>query len=160
MNLIFNDVNFRANPVLLLRHPDKVLEVLRAEATHGSPMENKAAALRQLIILFDRIPFTKKCCGCSQPATYCTVHGEKLDLWGWCNVCDPFCYGAFPGKLQFIRSFDDAVHHVRSRCKNRKGDLKCLVRKLGEAKGVPKHLTEGRARRYFEQHGYGESLAA
>lgn len=138
--------------MLLIKHADYVCWMFTQPAPSGSLRETLREA-RRLIAVFDRKAFADTCCrpGCDNVATRCTVHGRNMDMWPWCNECDPFGGGACQGKLQEIRTYNDALAHVFAYCGGCKDDYNYLLRNFVKAKGIQGNLTEKRLRVLFHE---------
>lgn len=109
---------------------------------------------RHLLSIFDAKPLQKSCYGdrnnCTNPVTYATAYkGDSSGLCFWCDSCDPYDLGAAPLRLTEIRTYEDALNHVRSRCGDYDVEYKGIVRALAAAKGLPKRCGEAQAASFF-----------
>ena len=115
-------------------------------------MKPAQASIRELIGRFNSKPFTQECEGanCSSPATRCTVYQDNVDSphW-WCPDCDAYQYGAAPGKLHGISTYQDAINHIEFFSHSPKSDWKALIKHLGKAKGLPSRVGEPQLQKFF-----------
>lgn len=113
-----------------------------------------AAALgrefKRLIAEFDAKPFTMVCWSCKQPATYATVYRENTDFMYWCDDCDPYGTGARHGQLTRVRTYTQALNHIHSTARGRKGDLRDTIRELAKGKGLPARVGKQQAKDFFK----------
>lgn len=135
---------------LLIKHADYVCWMF-TQPTPGGLLRKAVREAKRLITVFDSKPFVDTCChpGCDNVATRYTVHGRNLDLWPWCDECDPYGGGACRGKLQEIRTYHDALAHVFTYCGGCKDDFAYLMQGLAKAKGIEGNLTQMRLRLLF-----------
>jgi hypothetical protein len=126
---------------VLLKDPDYVRWTLnQANLSGGLLAARKDLQLKKA--QFDAKPFVAKCFGnCKKPSTRASVYLGSPDLFVWCDSCDPYSRGALQGKLDIVRSYDDALKHVEYTCGNNKAYMKDIIRQLATAKGMPARFT-------------------
>lgn len=85
--------------------------------------------------------FLENCFKCTNRATYMTVYrGNVRSVMFWCGDCDPYSQGARSGILSSIENIDQVNLFIDRYCGGKREDRRVLVRKLAEAKGLPKRV--------------------
>lgn len=108
--------------------------------------------LVSLIRRFDELEFAKKCFQCKSRATRSSLYaGNAEDAMYWCDECDPYSLAAPQGKLVLITKYNEALGFVANRCGDKRGEKRDVIRRLAEAKGLPKRLGEKSAAQFFSQ---------
>ena len=135
--------------LLMIREPGYI-QWLRQQAASGPLLALKNEAMK-LMKRFDSKPFNQVCHGrtCGVGAAKATVYGNSLTPYWWCSSCNPYESGANQGKLQVVRTYAEALHHVELYCSGRKADYVSLIRYLAEAKGLPARVGEKQAQFFF-----------
>ena len=106
-------------------------------------------ALQQSIGAFDARPFVTPCLGkCARPVQRYSLYRNNNDPHFWCGSCDPYKWGAPPGRLAIRRSYEDALRHVQGYT-GLKSNLRHVARRLLEGKGVTGKLTDKRLEDFF-----------
>ena len=136
---------------LVLKDPKYVHWMLKqADAKGGLKLAQAHAA--KCIKRFDAKPFVKTCSGqnCHATATRCTVYSNNVsDPYWWCDTCDPYQSGANRGKLQVLKTYAEAYHHVQLYCSDRVSDHKDIVLAMAKAKGLPARVGDAQALQFF-----------
>jgi len=150
MNVGFGKHAAMSVEMLVLKQPDYVRWVLE-QATPSGRMRVVQQECQRLIFRFNAKPLVKRCSGngCTQGATRASVYKDNLTPVWWCDVCDPCQMGADAGKLQIVRTYQDAIIQVDSYCVGNRSDLKYLVKALAQAKGLPSRVGEAQAQAFF-----------
>lgn len=150
MAISFGPERGKSVEITMLKRPDFISWTLGAES---GPAAQLALTARSLMVKFDSKPILKSCDGrgCSSQATRCTVYQNNVftPYW-WCDSCDPYSNGALPGKLQVIRTYNDALKHVTQYCQGSRADCRQLIIELARAKGLPKRVGETQAQAFFQ----------
>lgn len=104
-----------------------------------------------LISIFNNKPFNEQCEGkCGKPSVRYTVNnGNILNPHWWCDNCNPYRLGAIRGKLHTIKTYQQALQHVKDHCQGRSSEYRHIIRKVARAKGLPRHLGEQEAQGFF-----------
>jgi hypothetical protein len=141
MLLSFGKLRGRTVAEVVLKEPDYLLWMLDQQNPTW-PMAQACTEARKLIRIFDGKPFLRNCrgTGCGDQATRVTVYGPNIRPEYWWDECDPYSLGADEGKLQEIRSYSDAIHHVGVWCQGRKTDLRQLIGSMAGAKGLARKV--------------------
>jgi hypothetical protein len=134
--------------LLLIKDPDYAVWMLTQTEANGRLAEVQPV-LRTKIRRFDEKPLIESCVDCGEPATCCSVYKGTIAPRWCCDDCDPAAGGATAKKLRIIRTYADAVRHVRESCGGRKEDLRLLIRSLAQAKGLPQRVGEEQAAAFF-----------
>lgn len=152
MQITFGKHAGKSLELLILKQPDYIAWMLQQQNAHGA-MKRVQEAAKRLMARFDAKPILKDCFGqpaAAHKATRCTVYQNNVTVphW-WCDTCDPYQSGANPGKLQVIRTYEEALAHVTFWCGGRASDYKSLVKDLAQAKGLPARVGEKQAAAFF-----------
>lgn len=137
--------------LLVLKEPDYVAWLLTKCDLCRSALAASEEAVR-LIGIFDAKPLLTNCSGrdCAATATRGTAYNSTTwSLMWWCDACDPYQGGAHGGKLHSIRTYQDAIDHVRIHCIARRDALCTLIRAIAVAKGLPGRVGEAQANAFF-----------
>lgn len=148
----YKDVDVRR---LLLQHPDYVKWVLKE--AKGGQLAALAADLRRYIQVFDAKTFVEQCMGrragarCARPVKCGTAYhshsGLSVDLFWWCDTCDPYQSGA-GATLIPVSTYSEALSVV-DRYQGRKSDFTDIIKNLSRAKGMPKRVTSAALEAFF-----------
>jgi hypothetical protein len=108
-----------------------------------------AKEFQKLIKRFDEKPMTVTCANCANTATRATGYGggTGLKLFFYCENCDDPWIDEAEGHL--IRTFDDALKFIDDKRNGNKAAKRATIRKLAEAKGLPKKVGEKEALAFF-----------
>ena len=109
-----------------------------------------AKEMRRLMRAFDNKPFKEKCHGCGKPATRASTYRGSPSLMFWCDKCQPHSSGAERAKVQAVTSIREVLEHVDWTADSYRDWKRKIVRELGEAKGLPKRVSEKAALKFFE----------
>ena len=141
------------------KHKGKLLERLLLAEPHyirwirkegaKPPLSVVKKEIEHLLEVFKSRPFVVRCTNCKKAATRCTVYGNAVSPYWWCDSCDPYSTGAQEGKLTIIKTYDHAMTHVEYFCGDRLGDARELARALAEGKGLPKKATDAALEKLF-----------
>jgi hypothetical protein len=137
--------------LVVLKHPKYVRWMISKQDATGSLARARTHA-QSKITKFDAKPFTTTCEGrhCKNQATRCTVYSDNVtDPHWWCEECDPYQTGANAGKLQSLRTYAAACHHVELYCSSRLSDYKAIITAMAKAKGLPARVGEKEAGEFF-----------
>jgi len=136
--------------VIVLKYPEYVAWILRKEC-YNKLAEAKIEIMR-LIEIFDRKPITKNCMGhnCTSNATRCTVFGSLINLYWWCDSCDPLQSGALAIQIQVIKKYGEALRHVELYCGGHKKYYRSLIGLMAKAKGLPNRVDDQKAINFFQ----------
>lgn len=133
---------------VLLKDPDYIVWMLDQQGTGAMGAVQTEA--KRLIAKLDAKPLTVSCHGCKGQATYFTgYHNNASLMYPWCDVCEPYSNGANQGKLVSIRTFLQAMNHVKQSCGNTKGERTAIVKTMAQAKGLPKHIGDAQVDAFF-----------
>ena len=134
---------------LMIREPGYVHWLVQ-NASSGALFTLKEAA-KDCMTKFDAKPMVHVChaSSCKLGAARASIYGNSLAPYWWCLNCDPYQAGANQGKLQFVRTYADALNHVEFFCSGRKSGYVELIRYLAEAKGLPGRVGEKQAQFFF-----------
>jgi hypothetical protein len=133
---------------LVLKEPKYVRWLLESELS-GSALGLTQQIENTLLPLFDRKPILEDCHRCKQSAFYATGYCRNSGLiYWWCDECDPYSAGAFPGKLIWICSYREALDFALT-SGSRKTDYKRTIAVITKAKGGPARVTEQAAAKFF-----------
>ena len=130
--------------MVILKNPDYVAQVLDENDAQGQ-LSRIQIEMKRLISIFDSKPFNKNCRGshCSRPAAKFTVYEDNIyNLYWWCDIHNPYESGASPATLTEIRTYEEALVHVKWALKGRKADYAYLIKAMAQAKGLPKRVGE------------------
>ena len=131
----------RTAKFVFLWSPDYVSRIVIAPPLPNADLRALADEFRRLMPVFDAKPILTKQCsgdGCERRATCVSVYRDNVySLRWWCDDCNPYQTGADRKKLQTIRTYMEAILHVRNFCNNRRVDCRDLVDELAKAKGLP-----------------------
>jgi hypothetical protein len=130
---------------VLLKHPDFAQWTIQRypESPHGR-------AFIRLTQEFDDKPFTEDCREeCGRKATRATACRDSSGLYFWCDECDPFSTGA--RQVAVIYTLSELLRHVDSNADGNRALKRRIVRRLAEAKGLPKRVGEEAALDFFSQ---------
>lgn len=135
--------------LVTLKNPYFIKGLLSRETKDKKLMLMQAEA-RRLIVAFNRRAFNGRCMGrnCSQPATRCSIY--KSDVFNpkwWCDICDPWQYGAGKCLIQIVRTYQDAIAFGEPF--DDPTVAEDLVRVLAEAKGLSSRLGKDQADVFF-----------
>jgi hypothetical protein len=99
-----------------------------------------AKEFQKLIKWFDEKPMTTPCAKCGNTATRATGYdgGTGLKLFFYCESCDDPWTDEAEGRL--LRTFNDAIKFVDD-TRPGKTAKQAIIRKLAEAKGLPKRVS-------------------
>lgn len=96
-----------------------------------------------LIDAFDAKAITKPCHKCGGAATRASAYrNNHVDLFVWCDTCDPYSAGANPGKLTMVTTYRDLLRHVTLSCGGTAKGYDAMVRSMAKAKGLPARVTQ------------------
>ena len=136
---------------LVTKEADYVKWVLgQPDATGG--LARLRSEMIRLIHIFDSKPIIGTCYhrGCERPPTRFSAYvGAEGGLFAWCDLCDPYEAGAFPGRLAIVRSYKDGLQHVESTCEGRKAGYRAIIREMAIRKGLPKRSGEAALDGFF-----------
>jgi hypothetical protein len=104
---------------------------------------------KRLIDLYDKKPFVEKCSRCPKTATRTSVYINNYDPLFWCESCDPYGTGATSGKLSIVRTYLEALAHLRRGDINTRDWKRNLIRRIAEGKGLPKRVGAVQALHFF-----------
>lgn len=135
MNLHFGKYVGKTTQLLVLKEPQYVHWLL-GENPSGPLLAAKSQIIKH-IAAFDGKPLTTNCLGCKSPACLCTVYDNAVSPMWWCDACDPYQQGAVNGRLTELRTYRDALSHVKWRCGERTTDYRELIKTMAQAKGLP-----------------------
>lgn len=142
MRLRFGAYAGKTTEVLLLRAPDYA-----AWAMTRRPESRLARAFGALSAAFDARPITVAC-RCGATATQARAYRNSTDL---ILVCDR-CAEQLPADsvLDDVTAYAGALDHVRRTCaRNLRREQRRIVRRLGQAKGMPRRITEPAAEAFL-----------
>jgi uncharacterized protein (DUF3820 family) len=150
MYVTFGKHSGKSAEMLVLKHPDYVLWVLRVEFPTAHLLQVRQELMR-LIKIFNLKPIVVPCRGegCEETATRGSVCRGAVWPSFWCDGCDPYQLGASSGKLRIVRFFGDAIDHVNTCCGARKEALRILIKELARARGLPTRVGEQQAEQFF-----------
>jgi hypothetical protein len=134
----------KTSQILVLNYPDYAKWYRREY-----PTAKLGKAISEHIGSLNSKSFSVKCNGCSGQATKATAYFNNHDLIFWCDECDPYSMGAVRGKLNVIRTYQDAVGHIEHTANGNKNFMKLIVRSLAMAKGLPSRVTAVNAEAFF-----------
>lgn len=131
--MIFKSGNHAGRPAeyVLLRYADDAAFIMQTYPESPTAKEYVRLAKR-----FDAKPYAVKCTGCPCLATRASAYRGAVDLYFWCDDCDPYDRGALPGRLVEIRTIAGAIKNAG----NQKMDRRDVVKALAAAKGCPRRL--------------------
>jgi hypothetical protein len=111
-----------------------------------------AKEFQKLIKWFDEKPMTAPCVKCGNTATRATGYdgGTGLKLLFYCENCDDPWIDEAQGRL--IRTFNDAIKFIDDTRKGKKTAKQAIIRKLAEAKGLPKRISAEAAHDFLRPH--------
>ena len=135
---------------LVLKEPAYIAWVL-SKSNPSGPLGGVKAEAQRLIRIFNSKPIATRCygSGCGKPSTRCTVYmGNVYGSMWWCDDCDPYQSGAIGGKLQDIRTYENALTHCDLFC-SRQDALKDLIKTMAQEKGLPKRVGEKQTQEFF-----------
>jgi len=149
MDITFGKYKGKLVETIVLKEPDYVLWLLNQNDA-SVPLAAVLNETKRLINIFDKKDFQQKCFGCDQNATYCTAYTDNVTSpYWWCNKCNPYQSGAIAGKLQSVRSYQDAIRYVHFNCNANKAALKLLIKIMSEAKGLPERARDNNVKEFF-----------
>jgi hypothetical protein len=94
--------------------------------------------------------FLEQCSKCTDRATCMSVYnGNAKSVMFWCTDCDPYSQGARSGMLSLVNTFKQANTFVDRYCGGKREDKRSLVRRLAEAKGLPKRVGANAAEKFL-----------
>jgi hypothetical protein len=136
----------RSVETVVLKEPDYVMWMLNKDVQ--GPLAYIKNEVRRLIEIFDSKPFTCPC-RCGKTATRFSLAPPSPLLYWWCDECDPYSSG-YDKLLTVGQAYREAMvyaklHHLP------KDQTKGLIRRLAEAKGLPKRVTEEQAEEFFNE---------
>jgi len=130
-----------ATQELVLKQPDWVQFFLRKNVSG-----KVAGELARHISDFDSKPIVEDCFKCDNTATRVSAYsGNALQPMFWCSSCDPYSLAARKGKLSIMTKYSEALRFVDSTCDGRRSDKRALIRRMAEAKGLPKRVGKAAA---------------
>lgn len=145
MRLQYGRYQGRTAEALLLRAPDYALWVLRHQ-----PEGKLARCFHDLMTAFDARPIERQCQGCSAQATRASALPGRSELYFFCEACALYPAGAPLGAADNLRTIGDLAQHVERTTRRRATvRLRAMVRRLAEAKGLPRRITEANAAAFF-----------
>lgn len=145
MRLQYGRYQGRTAETLLLRAPDYALWVLRHQ-----PDGRLAHHFRDLMAAFDARPLERACQACGRGATRAAALPERCELYFFCDGCALYPDAAPLGAAQDLRTLADLADHVERTARRRAiPRLRALVRRMGQAKGLPRRITEPAAGAFF-----------
>lgn len=146
----FGKYTGRTVEYIVIREPGYIRWMFEEVKADGVLQKVKTEAQR-LITRFDIKPFTQNCNAheCHSCASRFSVYIGNCVPFFWCDECDPYQAGAIDGKLRILRSYWDAVGHVRSTCDGTASEYRCLIRSIGAAKGLPDRLSSIALQKFF-----------
>lgn len=149
MLLSFGKHNGKSVEELILKNADYIQWILSQNAPKGQ-MGMVAKEAQRLIAKFNQKQFSVVCAHskCESIATRCSVYGPNIQCVFWCDNCNPYSRGACEGKLQIIRTYQDAIDHVNVWCKG-KNDLSKLIQNIAKGKGLPSRVGMTQAIAFF-----------
>lgn len=151
MDITFGKHQGKSIETLVLKEPTYMAWIM-AQSSPTEQMESVQKLAQQLASRFDNKLIINQCYGksCGNQATCCMVYLNNVTSpYWWCDHCNPYQSGANSGKLQTVRTYQDALAHVDMYCKGRVTDARSLVRSLAQAKGLPGRITESQAQKFF-----------
>jgi len=83
-------------------------------------------------------------------ATRATAYRNDFTLMFWCDDCDPYGSGARTGTLTILRTYEEALRHVDWTGNRRRDWKRKIIRKLAEAKGLPKRVGAKQAAAFLD----------
>ncbi|MFN3515495.1 MAG: hypothetical protein ACK41C_20805 [Phenylobacterium sp.] len=145
MRLQYGRYQGRTAETLLLRAPDYAVWVMRHQ-----PEGRLAQYFRDLITAFDARPINQPCQACGAAATRAAALPERSDLYFFCDDCALYPNAAPAGAAQDLRTLADFVSHVERTARRRPvARLRAFVRRMAQAKGLPRRITEPAAEAFF-----------
>jgi hypothetical protein len=134
--------------MLILRDPSYVKWILIEEGDSEQFIKVQNEMYR-LISKFDAKPFIKNCLACNERvATRVSIYKGDFDHLEFCNICDPYDWGATPGKLVICKKYMDILWYIDY---GRRSGLRRLLRSVAQSKGLPHRITEKRAKIFFDE---------
>lgn len=145
MRLQYGRHQGRTAETLLLRAPDYALWVMGHQ-----PDGRLAQHFRELAAAFDARPLQCDCQACGAPATRAAALPERSELYFFCDACALYPAAAPLGTAQDLRTLKDLADHVERTARRRAvARLRALVRRMAQAKGLPRRITEPGAEAFF-----------
>lgn len=145
MRLQYGRYQGRTAETLLLRAPDYALWVLRHQ-----PDGRLAKHFRALIAALDARPLQTRCQACDGAATRAAAIPERPELYFFCDRCALYPDAAPLGAAQDLRTLADLAAHVERTARRRPtARLRSFVRRMAQAKGLPRRITEPAAEAFF-----------
>jgi hypothetical protein len=150
MLVTFGKHSGKSAEMLVLKHPDYAWWMLGVELPTAF-LRQVQQELRRLIKVYNDKPIVVPCQApdCGSTATRGSVSRGAVWPRFWCDECDPYQLGASSGKLQIVRSFEDAICYVNMFCEGRKDMMRILIKELARAKGLPTRVGEQQAEKFF-----------
>lgn len=144
---------FKSKPtttqLLILKDPSYVAWVFDHPKVEGKLAEIRAALARHIAV-FDEKPLKTRCGRCGGAATCGCVYVSATVFTWWCEECcssNPATSGPQP---IVVRSYQDAIEHVRYNCESNRQKFKSVVKALARSKGAPFRVSETAAREFLE----------
>lgn len=145
MRLQYGRYQGRTAETLLLRTPDYALWVLRHQ-----PEGRLAEYFQALVAAFDARPLQRACQACGAQATRAAALPGRGELYFFCDACALYPDAAPLGAAQDLRTLADLADHVERTARRRAAPrLRALVRRMAQAKGLPRRITEPAATAFF-----------
>lgn len=134
---------------IFFKDPGYIRWLMNTTATGQMLAAQKVA--RELVGKFDSKPIDRSChaVGCGKGASRASIYRDSLDPFWWCETCDPSQAGASDGKIQIIRTFEEALAHVEYYCKGKKSDEILAIKFLARGKGLPTRITASARAAFF-----------
>src|SRR5262249_23486852 len=128
---------------ILLEDPGYVLWMLTCRYPKSDLARAREEALR-LVELFDAKPILRSCHNpsCNKAATGASLYVYSLAPLWWCQDCSPYQAGVAPGGLHTVSSYGSVVFYIQEIWFGLEYLIGRLLRKLAEAKGLPKQYSE------------------
>ncbi len=104
----------------------------------------------RLAKVFAAKSFVEKCHGCGNLATRASAYQGDSSLMFWCDECDMYSAGANAGKLQEIKTITHALDHIKHTASGNRALSRAIVKRLTEAKGLPKRVSADQATKFFK----------
>lgn len=135
---------FKGKPVarVLLTKPD----YFKWMDSNGLQNKSEFKFMQKLLKILNDKPFNSvrcsgTCKGANVPTRLSLYKGRfNNEIW-FCDSCDPYSKGAFPGDLNTIRSYEGFISI---------GQTDFLIKIYCKAKGVPKRKTKQALKIYFD----------
>jgi hypothetical protein len=97
----------------------------------------------KLVDVYDAKAIVKPCHKCAGEATRASAYqNNHVDLYVWCDTCDPYSAGANKGKLTTVKTYRDLLRHVEFSCGGTAKGYDAIIRSMAKAKGLPARVTQ------------------